>query len=306
MVSRFEIFQCIPAYKPYVASRLINRIKKPECRIHLDIEDSIMDVEAPECTSILKQEARKALRIIIELCPDLKPDLRINSPGSPEFAADIELLRDLSEQLNSVFIPKVESEEDMEQVISVFGGGQNVYHKICPIIESKTGILNIKKIISGKMKKHIEYVFFGNYDYHLDADIFPLIEQNSAAYWTFIKPLIGQIENENLHFGNSPYADIDDSQSLQTIICRLSGICKRSFALMSLHQRQTEAYNELKSGNLPGMVRVRKVRPAPDPQKILDAFRENRQKNRSFSLTRGSLSIITPQEYLLAKRRTGE
>ena len=275
MVSRFEIFQCIPAYKPYVASRLINRIKKPDCRILLDIEDSIMDVEAPECTSILKQEARKAARIITELCPGLKPDLRINSPGSPEFAADIEVLRDLSERLNSVFIPKVESEEDME------------------------------KIISGRMKKHIEYIFFGNYDYHLDADIFPLIEQDSGAYWTFIKPLIGQIENENLHFGNSPYADIDDSQSLQTIIYRLSGICKRSFALISLHQKQTEMYNELKSGNLPGKVNVKKVRPAPDPRKILDAFRENRQKNRSFSLNRGSLSIITPQEYLLANRRTG-
>jgi len=300
---RFEIFQCIPAYKPLVASRLINRLKKTGCRILLDLEDSIMDVDSPECTSVFKKEARKAAVIICEQCTDLKPDLRINSPANPEFLNDIEVLRHLKNRLNSVFIPKVASAEDIEQMVSAFGPGPGGLPKLSPVIETKAGIRNIKRILSGRMKKHIGYVFFGNYDYHLDADIFPIVEQNSEAYWTFIKPLIGMIENENLDFGNSPYAGIGDFYSLQTIVSRLSGICNRRFALMSLHYRQTEVYDKLREGKPVSPPNINKDRPPSDPRSVLDAFRRNRQKKRSFSINEDSLSIITPQEYLLAKRR---
>jgi hypothetical protein len=145
-------------------------------------------------------------------------------------------------------------------------------------------------------------VFFGNYDYHLDTDFYPIREQNSWAYWALVQPLIRTIEELGMNFGNSPYAHICDTEGLRSIVHWLSSTCNKRFAVMSLQFNQTRTFYCLREENLSANINSLQDMDS-DPGKILMEFEENRLKGRSFSLAGNTRRIITPQEYLLARKR---
>lgn len=83
------LFQCVPCYKPAATARLIKPLLDMDCKILLDIEDSIQDVQNPNLTSKLKHNARRDCEEILNYFPNQKFSLRINSAGSDEFQHDI-------------------------------------------------------------------------------------------------------------------------------------------------------------------------------------------------------------------------
>ena len=301
----FEIFQCVPAYKPVAVSRLIHRIVAPGGRVLLDLEDGIQDIIDPDRTPGLKSRSREDAAMILETNPGIRFDLRINAPGSSEYKKDIEFVKSCSHKPNSIFLPKVEKIDELESVIHDFPGPGNFPVKINPILESALGIQNMAAILQKRVRSNIEFVFFGNYDYHLDTDFYPIREQNSQSYWTLVEPFIRDIEQLGLNFGNSPYAHIRDSEGLTNVVWMLVSLCSRKFAVMSLHFDQTSTlFNLLEKQTL--MTYHRLPESDPDPVSILSDFEDNRLKGRSFSLAGNTGRIITPQEYLLARKRKDE
>jgi|GEM_PF-1571927 len=288
------LYQCIPAYKPLPTVRLIKSLVEINCKILLDIEDSIQDVQHPNLTADLKAKARKDFADIIQNLPDQKVSLRINSIRSIEFPNDRILLYKFADNIESIFIPKVESSNDLRIFCTEFGNK----HKLNLIVETQRGLENIDEILSSRFSDNIGFVFFGNYDFHLDKNIYPIIEQNTMDYWKIVEPIISKVESHSINFGNSPYVNIADTDCLDYSVMQLTKLCKKNFALMSLHKTQTIYFQKIiASGRLNNL-------PAKETSQnsfTLDAFTNNKQKGRSFALDNNM--IITPQEYLLLHKK---
>jgi hypothetical protein len=285
------IFQCLPAYRALPTNRLIAGIQKLGCRVLLDLEDSISDVIAPGKSALLKQGARIELAKIFTLNPLFKFDVRVNSPCSDEYEKDMELINHFIKNVKSIFIPKTDNPETIYKVLNDALGDVLVN----PIIETLDGFKNRESICAPRISGRIEFFFFGNYDFHLDANIFPIREQHSDAYWKVAGSLIETVE-KNFHFGNSPYSYIPDLATLQYSLNRLKGLCRKPFAVMSLHKKQTLEYKRLQAGSFDN--------PAPllanTHSRVRETYISGRLKGRSFSIDRETRRIITPQEYLLA------
>ncbi len=288
------LYQCIPSYKPLPTVRLIKSLADSKCKILLDIEDSIQDVQHPDLTADLKAKARQDFADIIQNLPDQKFSLRINSIRSNEFLHDKELLHKFADNIESVFIPKVESSNDLTIFQNEFGDK----YKLNLIVETQQGIDNIDEILSSKFKSNIDFVFFGNYDFHLDNNIYPITEQHTLNYWKIVEPIISKVESHKINFGNSPYANIADTNCLDFSIMQLTKLCKQSFALMSLHKSQTIYFQKLIAEWSLNKLRSKKNNHNGFS---LDTFTSKKQKGRSFALD--NKRIITPQEYLLLLKK---
>ncbi|HET8572341.1 MAG TPA: aldolase/citrate lyase family protein [Edaphocola sp.] len=292
-----KVFQCIPAYKPAVSARQIRYLSGSGCHILLDIEDSIQDVQHPELTAALKRKARHELEEIIGLTPGTKFSLRINAVWHDEFQQDKYLLEKFPDRIESIFIPKVESAKDLE----AFYAAVARRYRLNLIIETQKGIENLDETLRSTFRSNIDHVFFGNYDYHLDNNIYPIVEQYSPDYWKIVEPIINKVESYRLKFGNSPYADLGDQATLDFSVKKLHKLCHNDFAVMSLHKAQTRHFQN--------MIWNRRLSPAemknnPPGDYSLSIFTRYKQKGRSFSLV--DKKIITPQEYLLMlKGRNG-
>lgn len=291
MMADVTIFQCLPAYRALPTSRIIAGIPKPGCRILLDLEDSIRDVITPSKSALLKQQARIELANIFSLNPALRFDVRVNAPGSGEYEKDIALINSFIHRIRSLFIPKVENADAIVEVLDDTG------HKVPvnPIIETLNGFKNRESICISAIRNQVEFFFFGNYDFHLDANIFPICEQGSGAYWKVAAPLIKTVERD-FHFGNSPYSDIDDLATLQYSLSRLQALCTKPFAVMSLHKKQTLEYRRLQTGHTEYIA----PQAANTYLHARDTYISGKLKGRSFAIDKHSRRIITPQEYLLA------
>jgi len=284
------IFQSYATYKPNVLVRLF---KENNNCILCDLEDSIQDPDFPENNFSLKERARKDLSFILKKTKK-KINIRINSIHSPFFIEDLHLLEKFDKKISSIFIPKIESSDD----INIFYQKYGRRCKINPIIETKIGVENIENILSSKYKSEFQFVFFGNYDFHLDKKIFPINEQYSRKYWDTVLPLIIKIEEQGLKFGNSAYANINDENTNRFIVRQLKKKCKNKFALISLHNKQSEIINNELS-DICKNISNHYIYENNSSQSSLEDYSNTKQKGRSFAFYNGS--IITPQEYLLLK-----
>ena len=235
-MKKFTIYQCIPSYKPAATARIIQSILPFDCKILLDIEDSIQDIQFPAFTSQLKARAREYLIEIIQAIPGQKFCVRINSLSGSEYGFDKELIHTISNRIESVFLPKIETVSELDRFYNDFGDR----FKLNLIIETQRGISNLDQILQSTHKSRIEHIFFGNYDFHLDTKTYPIKEQRSPQYWDVVRPIIAKAEANGINFGNSPYVNIEDSYSLAFSLEQLMQLCSRPFAVMSLHKTQTQ------------------------------------------------------------------
>jgi citrate lyase beta subunit len=293
-MSSIDLFQCIPAYKPAATARMIKSLSEHNCKVLLDIEDSIQDVQTPSLTEVLKRKARSDFEEIVNLCPNERFSFRINSVRNSEFQYDKLLLEKYINKIETVFIPKVESSSD----IAAFYTAVPHRYRLNIIIETQNGVDNLNEILCSRFREHIDYVFFGNYDYHLDNDTYPIAEQYSLTYWKIIEPIIAKVESHHLKFGNSPYANIADKATLDFSLIQLTKLCKANFALVSLHKEQTQHLEKLINTGQTSSGRAKEHR---ENNLTLSGFNTHKQKGRSFSFADNK--IITPQEYLLALRK---
>jgi citrate lyase beta subunit len=285
------IFQCLPAYRALPANRLIAGIQKQGCRVLLDLEDSISDVMLPGKSALLKQQARIELAKIFSLNPQFKFDVRVNSPHSDEYEKDMVLIHSFVHNVRSIFIPKTENSDTINKVLNDTGG----HIPVNPIIETLNGLKNRNAICTPQISGRVEFFFFGNYDFHLDANIFPICEQDSDAYWKVAASLIETVEKD-FHFGNSPYSNINDMATLRYSLGRLKASCNKPFAVMSLHKKQTLEYKRLQTGEVDDI--PPKIENAH--QLVRETYISGKLKGRSFAIDKDTRRIITPQEYLLA------
>ena len=291
-MNELTIFQCFPAYQPAATTRIINSIPESQAKILIDLEDSISDFENPGLSVQMKEKARVDLKLILSGISRQKVSLRINSVNSDDYLKDKVLLHTFADRFEYVFVPKTTGAADILKLYNEFG---NLF-RICPIVESKSGMENLPSLIELKTWIEIEFIFFGNYDYHLDQDKYPITEQCDPGYWELILPMIRMLESAGINFGNSPYANIGDLETIKHIYHQLKHICSRRFACVTLHRTQTEQLNNLLSGKSNSTFRENL---SNQQVSVTEMFKAGKLKGRSFAFNR-NMQIITPQEYILS------
>lgn len=298
--------QCIPLYKEQVVFRAIENLKKLKCEVLLDLEDGVQNVMVPSNESNLKEQARESLRRLLYLIKDLNNDytisIRINALNTADFKNDIPALNLHEFKWKAIFIPKIESSQDINSILEVLRDQNVKFKEIVPIFESQKAIGTADQILSKDYSGFLKYVFFGHYDYNLDCNNYPIMEQNTSNYWDLLKSFIPKLEKYNVCYGNSPYTRLNDSHGFNRILSNLDSICKLPFGQISLHLSQTKiCYNrnnhkDDEKCNLSFF----KTDENYDAPAIIKLFEKHHLKGRSFALIPGTNFIITPQEYQLA------
>jgi hypothetical protein len=308
----YKIFQYVPMSKPKALSKVIPKLLKNNAKVILDVEDSVQDTLNPINTPILKQEAREFLpRVINKLLLnkinlDDKIYIRINSFESGELEKDLEIVKLLCEDLNTVglFVPMVKNINDLYRVKKILG---DLFEKIkiVPIIELVSGRDTLENILKNKDGLNIEFIHYGHYDYSLDSKQWPFLGQNEKNFWTFVNNFKNLVEKYDMHYMHTPFGQLSDKCLYQSVILELTKRCTKDFAVTALNFNQVLFANDIKNATSINLVEV-DIDKKELAKEVVDIFENNQCSKRSFSVDIKKAKFLTPHEYKMAKIFLGQ
>lgn len=273
--------------------------------ICFDFEDGINDIISPS-----EKKKRRAKQAMVELiCSNKnlttpgskKIAIRINSFGSKEFTKDLNLLKQLNQQveIEYIFLPKINSDEDFLRAIKELERAKIIFYEFIPIIETIDGFKNLKKIIG--LDPRIKKIAFGHADFNYNHSYFPFIHQNSPIYWTWISEMIKVIKEEKITFINSPLLFLSNDSLFKFMLDKLEEIYPERWAQTTLNLFQLDLLYQY-SNNKGVNVEEKNIDLAPDSKEaIIEIFEKNYKKGIGFSIDKINNRLISPHEYLAAK-----
>ena len=116
----------------------------------VDLEDAVAPAE--------KAAARRSL--VAWLSPRQRVLVRVNAPGSPWFADDLQACA--NEAVSAIVLPKAERAEDVEQVAGVCGA-----RPVLPLVETARGVWNILAVAQAP---NVRSLLFGSLDFRSDVN----------------------------------------------------------------------------------------------------------------------------------------
>jgi citrate lyase beta subunit len=304
----YKIFQYVPMSKPKALSKMIPKIINANANVILDVEDSVQDTLNPENTNTLKEDARQSIPILISEL--LKKDIdiskniyvRVNSFESGELEKDINIISQICERVNSIgiFAPMIKNVEDLYKIKELLAGNFEKV-KIVPIIETVEGYKNMINILDKSEKLNIEYIHYGHYDYSLDSEQWPFLEQDELKFWDFINAMIDKIENKNVKYMHTPFGNLKNEKLYKSVIKKLTNICKLDFAVTALNYNQVIYAQDIKVSDI-----EYNENSVDDKYKlaleVVNIFENNQCSKRSFSVDIKKSRFLTPHEYRMAKK----
>lgn len=285
----------------------INRLINFNITVCFDLEDSVQDLFLPENNSALKQIARAKIKEIFQLknFPGIGSGIRLNSFHSNEINSDLEFLSELKEltHIKSILLPKTESREEVESLLKALDKFEITIQEIIPVIETRKGFNNLSTIIANGNEK-LKRIAFGHCDFNHDNNIFPFFHQNSKQYWEWIKEIVSVTEPAGIEIINSPFLKLNDDNSYNSMLSKLTHFCKDSFGQITLTYRQIELCENFRfqKRQLNGLNKNLTVPEISDyAQEIIRDFESHNMK-KGFSVTQANKTLISPHEYVSAKK----
>ncbi len=277
----------------------IKKYAKHRAVLCFDLEDSIKISE--------KQYYRNCFKkITAEIVPEIpltKIALRMNS-DAPEFNKDMEAIS--NSFINSILLPKIETVNQIKRIENLFKDKNIRFDEMVPIIETKTAMTNLEKIVD-LLPPKITRLGFGHCDYNLDIKAFPFFHQNSIEYWKWIKKIHSAVSNKNLTIINSPYLELDNYSFFRSMLHNLYDMFGPEAGQTALNSMQSELINKFKPEsehiNFNELIRHRLDLRVPYKyeNKIIESYESN-NKDKMFSISEKSKILISPHEYLAAKK----
>jgi len=287
----------------YNQNTSINHIKYNDNNnviICFDFEDGIQNTLDKDKTAKLKEKHRDYfVSLATKLDNNLKIGVRLNAKDSSEFRKDIFKIKGIN--INSIFLPKIENAEDLNDIVSQLDENKINYKEIIPIIENKNGLNNIDKIIK---VSNIGNIAFGHCDYNLSLNIFPFFHQENFEYWKWVDKIV-TITNENdICFINSPFLSLKNLDFFGSMIEHLKKITNDNFGQISLSNTHTKicidssVFKKQKFNKL--LDNRHQLYPT---QEFAEELIYNYEKyNTGMGLTKLKDRIISFQEYISAKK----
>jgi citrate lyase beta subunit len=308
------IYQFIPNAPVRVMERLI-RSMAPGTMAILDLEDGYLDVWDPERTSERREGGRRQL---LDLCARSQGRangrpvaMRINAAGSEDFVRDLPVVRAVAKTfgLAALMLPKVASGEAFVRALSALEDCSIPKGSLIPIVETKEGLGRLDEIAAAAVTAGATTLFYGHYDYCLDAGCWPFSHPADNAYWELVERVVKGATGAGLRYVHPPEASLRDEVLLGRMISTLRGICGERFDVISAGMSQTAlllrmtedssscaATPEAVFGRLP-LGSQEKKRLAEETCAL---FEENNRQEHSFSADARTGRFISPHEYLAA------
>ena len=277
----------------------------PETVLCFDLEDSIQDCLDSGKTTVLKKIFREYFRSMLVACKTddgkLNIGVRINSTEGMEYNLDLLSLSGTG-QISTVFLPKVESAQQILKLQNDLQENNISFDEIIPVIETKVGLKNLSSILKSDLKK-VKRFAFGHCDYNNDCGNFPFFHQDSREYWTWITKIFKELKLYGYTIVNSPCLQLDNEVYFLNMLNILVSICGSDCAQVTLTKTQTEvcvSYSVIKpDAELPLMGnRLDFKVPAVYIESFIKEF-ENKYHEKGFVISNGRV-LISPQEYVAA------
>ena len=229
----------------------------------------------------------------------------LNPVDTNELLLDIETISKISTKIKikSLLLPKTEVADDLVELSGLLYASKIMYREIIPIIETKKGMENLPSIIdfpAGTLKK----IAFGHCDFNLDNDHFPFYHQDSDKYWSWIEQIMSAIKTRGLLFLNSPYQKLNDDKGFLRMLYKLDSVCKSRYGQFTLTYRQSELCMNYSGDRIIGQqsdTGYNKTDPVKYAKEIISNY-EKHYLNKGFVLTGEGRIILSPHEYLAAKK----
>jgi len=299
------IFQFIKYNNNTTLSHLL-RYNGAGAIICFDLEDSLEDFKSKENTFRQKENARKDLINIFELLESahekIKFGIRTNRFNSDEFQKDLRVLR--NRKINYIFLPKSESEIEISNAMKSFQTYGIFYDEIIPVIETRNSLKNLEGILKG-LKGTIKKIAFGHGDYNLSIETLPFFHQYNPEYWKWVNKIIETVSKFNIAFINSPFVFLNDDEFFKKMLSHLYLLCNDNFGQITLTSNQSKLCNQYDkdSKTFPNLLKDRSDLAVTQKyaKSVIDNF-ENYDNSKGFAVDVENEILLTPQEYILAKK----
>jgi len=267
--------------------------------ICFDFEDGIQNCFDHEKTILLKEAHRDYFASVIsKFQSDIKIGVRINSTDRLELQKDILKIKNIN--IHSIFLPKIESTNEIAEIIAKLDDNKISYKEIIPIIESKKGLINIKNIVG---ESDIRNIAFGHCDYNMSLNILPFFHHENFEYWKWVNELISNTKHKNICFINSPYLTINKDCFFSSMIEHLKILSENNFGQITLSNAQTElclinTYCDVEFNSLLS----NRHQLYPTHEYLDDLILDYEKFNTGKGLSKSRNRIISIQEYICAKK----
>ena len=285
-------------YLSLVRYKSIKKIlKKSNVQAIFDMEDSAQNIFDKNLTVELKNKCRMGLLELSKNIDISRHFVRINSPLSEYFNQDLQIIKSLDPQNKpiGIFLPKIEDYNTVHNFYS------QTSLKVIPIIETKKGVINLRKILENDKDNCIMGVHYGHFDYCLDANLWPYPEPYHLDYWEIIISIAKLCSEFKKIYINTPFPLINNYDVFWGAVSKLGDTINGPF-YMSLVNLNDKFYIYPKKIN---KLKLKKISTSQIFQynfarKIYLEYKKNFKANRSFSLTKKR--FIPPHQFLSAEQ----
>ena len=299
-----DLFQYISLTRFKIIPYILRKNDNKGSSIILDMEDSAKDLFSLSNTNKLKNFCRLGLISLGKTSivhSNIKIFIRINHFRSSDFKKDIVAVKAFSKKnkISGIFLPKVCNFDVINSTFKLL----NSKIKIVPIIETVSGIKNLRKIIEKITKKNMIYgIHYGHWDYCLDKKVWPFPEPIHQEYWSNIKNIIDIIKDYNMKFINTPFPYINNDKIFWSSYEILKKLYKTNKIFMCVVSQNKNFFKKPKKINL---LRLKKISNDKKyltsfSKKIINEYLDSRSNKKSFSLS--SKRFIPPHQFIAAKK----
>jgi len=293
-----KIYQFIK-YNQETNRKHIKHYGKKNLIVCFDFEDGIQNGLNEKQSEQLKERYRDYFfKIAPNIAKNSKIGVRLNAKNISELHKDLLRLKTLD--IHSVFLPKIENTKELVDCVKIIDRNDITYREIIPIIENKTGLENIYKIIK---LNFVNNIAFGHCDYNLSLNIFPFFHQESHAYWKWVNKIVSKINDKNICFINSPFLSMQKLDFFCSMLAHLETLTNNHFGQTSLSNFHTEIcfnYSECSKKDFPRLLKNR-LQFYPTKEIVKETIDNYKKYNNGLGLTKKDKRIISYQEYIAAK-----
>lgn len=307
-----EVIQLTAVQRAHVLHRLLRGRAVVGVPVILDLEDGVGDPAEPASIPALREAARRNLLEWSRLSGDDEFGVRVNAPGSADFAKDLSLLRamvDSGRTPSMIMLPKVESAVALDQsFVHLRSLGLGTF-RLLPILESRRALAAAGEIAEAATRLGVSDMVYGHYDYCLDAGQFPFPEFDDPVYWDWLQPLISIVEQTGLRFVHPPSLRLRDRYRVLELRRRLAGQCRQPCVILAVSFEQARWLSEPEAGPPAPADGASLDRSRPDPHReaelVIRLYQERRRDPVAFAVHPAAGRFVPPHEFLAARRYLG-
>ena len=303
-----QLIQYLPLTRPRATLKFLKSLNTRGINCILDLEDSAQDAFDVDKTNILKHEARVWLGYILERLESnisIEVYIRINSSTSRYYEEDLNYIQNAIPSdsiVKGIFLPKVESYKQIEDLSFRISQFNNASLEIVPMIETKSGLANLTKILdSDENNKLFDFVHYGQFDYCLSAGIWPFSTPRDVEFWDIIKYILSELNNHSKSFVHTPFPFPEDKTLFWQSIFYLMDLFPKvdiMYSTLNIDLSLTLPEDNLGAIN-PTQCKLSTKELISQAELICREFLENRANKRSFAISNGC--FIPPHQYIAAK-----